>query len=1071
MCQQCNESNVVTHPKLKVIQEDRFINLHLHTAYSLLDGMSKIKDVVAKVKSLGQKGFAITEHGNVHSSVKLYKEAKNEGIKFIYGVEFYITDDRFAKDKDKKYFHLTVLAKNEQGRQNINKLVTLANIEGFYFKPRIDFKLLEQHKDGLIVMSGCMASEMQQALAGGKIGNGDIEITSSNIENAKNIAKRYHDVFGEDYYLEVQSHRDSRQQQLNRAIVNIGKDMNIQFVATADSHFVNEEDLELHKIFIAIARNKDEYEEDETYADTQIQSERDAWIRLTSLTEEERDVAIRNTRIILDKCNSPLPLSAALIPHVKVPMQFDSQEAFLKDLCNKGWMMRKINRKDKRLVKKYRERLMYEFNAIIEMGFEGYYLLVYGYANSVVRRGIARGSGGGSLVAYLLNIVDIDPIEHGLYFERFIDVAQLDLLRDGVITREELKIPDFDLDFGTKERDLVVENIVSEHGQEYVAALGQFGYIWSKSAIKDVGRVMGIDFEITNAITKALDDDTIDGAIISNNHEIIAYEKKYPKLFEYARKLEGLPRSYGMHPCGKVITIDKAVYYTALTQDKKNGEMVLQLDMKDAEALGLVKVDLLGLRTVDVIYDCLDMIGKDTEYIRDLDYKSLDVLGVFKGGYTDGIFQFESDGMKNTMKKMKPTGIDDLSVVNALYRPGSMKYIDNYINRMHGLEKFEYLNKDLEEVLRITYGIIVFQEQLIEIGRLAHMRNPDLLRQATGKKDIKKLKQAEPELREGLYARGWSKEQVDQLWADMLEFAKYSFNKAHSQAYAIIAFICAFLKKNHPLEFMCAWLNSLEGKESEKFEIAYKEAVRLGIKFNTPSFRNTTPLCVVENGGITYGLSLIKHCNRQIGEEVRTLDKDYKYFVDLLVDLKETTIVNSKQLDILIRLGYFNEFGKPEKLIDIVDEFVEGKVRYDKKHKPATKVKRIEGLHLFESNMEEVAPYSPMDTIMFEREHYGFILSKFPEMKGRIVGVLNIDMKYTPKFDCYVFKSGEIFQFKVKKDKFFGRKDIEAFEVGDMIKILAISEREKNKKVDDKWVKTGEIEYYLEKCSRYRLTN
>lgn len=1395
----------------EVVNEDNFINLHLHTAFSLLDGMSKPEDVAAKVKKLGQKGFAVTEHGNVHSSVKMYKLAKENGLKFIYGVEFYICDDRFEKDKTKKYYHLTVLAKNEQGRQNINKLTTLGYLEGFYFKPRIDFDLLTQHKEGLIVMSGCMASELQQALAGGKIGNGDIEITSGNIERGKEIAKRYFETFGSDYYLEVQSHRDSRQQQLNRAIVDIGNDMGIKYVATADSHFVNEDDLELHKIFIAIARNKDDYEADETYLDTQIQSEKEAWNLLKSLSEIERNEAIRNTMVILEKCTASLPLSAALIPEVKVPLGFETQADFLKELCNKGWVFRKINRKDKRLIEKYKERLMYEFNAIVEMGFEGYYLLVYGYANSVERRGIARGSGGGSLVAYLLNIVDIDPIEHGLYFERFIDVAQLDLLRDGVITREELKIPDFDLDFAPEERDLIVQNIVEEHGQEHVAALGQFGYIWSKSAIKDVGRVMGVPFDVTNAITKALDDDTIDGAILSNNHAIIQYERLHPKLFEYARKLEGLPRSYGVHPCfteghlvmtnkgykeiqeikngdvvlthnnrfmnvvnttknvsnnlmslkimgsesitttenhpfyakerkdkrkkiygspiwknacelskgdmigiainsnslipkldnlpsndkdfwwmigryigdgwtfermnghkeyrviicddkfsnkvsqmedkiksmfkctimkdkttdklcidhkslfdyvnsfgkyahgkrltqdifnlpvdylekfldgyfesdgyidkqgyqtvktvskelafgiqacihkvynticsmstmppqqetiegrmvnskkryllsfkkhtskkdrsffengyiwtpfkdseqingdhevynfsvlddnsytinnmivhncGKVVTIDKAVYYTGLSASK-DGEMVLQIDMKDAEALGLVKIDVLGLRTISVIYDTLQMIGKNVEYIRNLNYGDLEVLSVFRGGFTDGIFQFESEGMKNTMKNMQPTGIDDLSAVNALYRPGSMKYIDNYIARMHGMEKFEYLHPDLEEILGVTYGIIVFQEQLISIGRLAGMRNPDLIRQATGKKDAKKMAKAEPEMRSGLYARGWTKEQVDTLWEIMLEFSKYSFNKAHSQAYAIIAFICAFLKKNHPLEFMCAWLNSLEGKDNEKFETAYKEAKRMNIKFNKPTFRNALPLCQVEKGGLTYGLSLIKHCNRQMGDELQKLSwNKYAFFVDLLIDIKETTSINSKQLDILIHLGYFSEFGNPERLIGIVEEFSNGKTRYSKTHKDATKVKRIQGLHEYEKTLPKI--YSnvifPMDTILFEKEHYGFIKSVFPEMEKRVVGVLNIDMTYTPKVDCYIFKTGETFQFKVKKDKFFGRKDIEAFDVGDMIKVIKLSERNKMKKVDEKWVETDQTEHYLESCSRFRLT-
>jgi DNA polymerase-3 subunit alpha len=1051
--------------------DDCLVNLHVHTAFSLLDGMQRIEDVVEKVKSLGQKAFAISEHGNVHSSVKAYKLAKENSLKFIYACEFYICSDRFEKDKSNKYYHLTILAKNEQGRQNINKLITISNLEGFYFKPRIDFNILSELSEGLIVMSGCMASELQQALAGGKIGNGDIEITSGNIERAKEIARRYRNVFGEDYYMEVQSHRDSRQQQLNRAIVDIAKDLGIQWVATADSHFTNEEDLDLHRVFIGINRNKDDFESDETYQDTHLQSEKDAWNLLLSLTENERNVAIRNTLIIADKCNAPLPLSAPLIPHVKVPEGFETEEAYLKELCNQGWKFRGIDKKSRKERQEYRDRLIYEYNAITEMGFTGYYLLVQGYATSVRRRGIARGSGGGSLVAYLLNIVDIDPLVHGLYFERFIDVAQLDLLKEGIITREELKIPDFDLDFGTKERDIVYNNIVEEHGFEHVVALGQFGYIWTKSAIKDVGRVLGVDFSVTNEITKLLGEDTIEEGLSSGL--LKPYQRQYPKLFEYAQKLEGLPRSYGVHPCGKVVTIEPAVFYTGLSQ--KEGQLVLNIDMKDAELLGLVKVDLLGLRTVDVIYDTLDLIGQDTEYIRQIAYNNPEALKVFENGWTDGVFQFESEGMKNTMINMKPTHLDDLGVVNALYRPGSLKYIKNYIDRKFGREKFEYLHPDLEPILKVSYGIIVYQEQLIEVGRMAGMRNADLLRQATGKKDMKKLAKAEPELRDGLYKRGWSKEQVDQLWEDMLNFAKYSFNKAHSQAYAMIALICAFLKANHPTEFMCAWINSLSGHH-DKIETAYKEAVRMGVNIKPLSFRNPSSLCKVENGELVYGISLIKHCNAQIAEDIMKLQPTDR-FVDILIQIKESGTINSKQLDILIRLDFFSEYGKKERLLTILEEVNNGKNRYNKTHKEKTKLKRIEALYEFEDSLTngQVSLYiSPYEHIAFELDHYGFIKTTFDNISKPILAIMDIDMK--PKSSYLVVKSfcyhtGATFEFRVKKDKFFGKKDIESFEIGDSIRTVKLEKKKRMRKDDatGEWLETGATDYYLEKAKKIKL--
>ncbi|ARF70667.1 hypothetical protein B7C51_24650 (plasmid) [Paenibacillus larvae subsp. pulvifaciens] len=1046
----------------QVSSSDGFVNLHLHTAYSLLDGMGRPEDVVSKVKSLKQRGFAVTEHGNVHSSVKLFKMAKENSLKFVYGCEFYICQNRFERDKNNKYYHLTVLAKNEKGRQNINKLVSLGYIEGFYFKPRIDFELLSQHSQGLIVMSGCMASELQQSLAGGKIGIEDINITSGNIEKAKEIARKYQKVFGSDYYLEVQAHRDPRQQQLNRVIIDIAKELSIKYVATADSHFINEEDHELHKIFIAINRKKDSYEADETYLDTQIQSEKEVWDRLISLSDEEKISAIRTTQVILDKCNSPLPLSSAIIPKVTIPKGFENQDDYLKHLCRTGWKFRNIHKKSKEKQIEYKKRLQYEYKAIKEMGFSGYYLLVEGYANSVKRRGIARGSGGGSLIAYLLNIVDIDPIEHGLYFERFIDVAQLDLLRNGKIKKEELKIPDFDLDFGTTEREQVLASIVKDHGQNKVAALCQFSYIWDKSAIKDVGRVLNIPFDITNQITKTMDDLTIQEAISKNL--LNPFLKKYPKLFDYAIKLAGLPRSYGVHPCGKVISTQDIQKYTAISV--KDEEYVLHIDMKDAEALGLVKVDLLGLRTISVIYDTLDMIGKDTNYIRNLNYKDENVLKVFRKGWTDGVFQFESDGMKTTMKKMQPHGLNDLSAVNALYRPGSKKYIDTYINRMHGKEKIEYLHPDLEEILGVTYGIIVFQEQLISIGRYAGLRNPDLLRQATGKKDAKKLKRVEPELRKGLKSRGWTESQIDELWQTMLDFAKYSFNKAHSQAYAMIAFICAFLKTYHPLEFICAWFNSLEAHH-DKLDVAHKELKRLKIKLSKPTFRNAQPLCKVEDGAITYGISLLKHCNRQIAEELQMLAANkYEDFVNLLIDMKEKTSINSKQLDILIRLGYFSEFGNMEKLLTIYNELTNGKNRYNKQHKDKTKKKRQTVLIEFEKNLLDNFPdVNPSELAFFEKDIYGFIKTSYPNMPKSFALIMEIDLKYTPTVKCIILNSGKEKSIKIRKDKFYGREDIEAFNIGDIIEIKKTSKKNKVKFIDGEYVKQPEMQYYLEKCS------
>lgn len=437
MCNECSKvpNKIFANP----IGYDEFVNLHLHTNKSLLDALSKPEDVVKKVATLRQKAVAVTEHGNVFSSVKIHKLAKEENIKHIYGMEAYICDDRFIQDKTRKYYHLTILAKNEKGRLNLNKLASLGYLEGFYHKPRIDHVLLKQYGEGLIVLSGCMGSEVQQKLAGGRIGDGDIEITDENIMEAKGTIKWYRDTFGRDYYLEVQAHKDPRQQKLNRQIIDFAHELGIEYVATTDSHMVEEIDHELHSIFIQIGQNR---EAGETYEDTFIMSAQEVYDRLPSLTPEEREIAIRTSLAIADKCNVDLPLSEPIIPHVPIPAPFESEDAYLKDLVNKGWVKREIHKKPPEERKIYTERLMYEYNAISKMGFSGYFLLVHSYVNSVKRRGIARGSSGGSLISYLMSITEIDPIPYGLYFERFIDVSALDDLENGLITRKELKLPD-----------------------------------------------------------------------------------------------------------------------------------------------------------------------------------------------------------------------------------------------------------------------------------------------------------------------------------------------------------------------------------------------------------------------------------------------------------------------------------------------------------------------------------------------------------------------------------------------------------------------------------------------------
>lgn len=507
-------------------------------------------------------------------------------------------------------------------------------------------------------------------------------------------------------------------------------------------------------------------------------------------------------------------------------------------------------------------------------------------------------------------------------------------------------------------------------------ALGQFGLIWDRTAIKDVGKVLGISFEETNRITKLIDADTIKEA--KEDGRIEEYIKKYPKLFEYAEKIAGVPKSYGIHPCAKAVTVSQLSDYTAIAS--KEETVLFQGDMHDVEDLGVVKLDALGLRTIDVLYDTLEMIGKDENYISplNLNFNDEKVLQVFKDGNTEGMFQFESRGMQNTLKKMQPTGLDDLGVANALFRPGSMKFIDDYVSRKHGMEKASYLHEDVKPILEVTYGIIVFQEQLIEIGRLAKLKNPDLLRKATGKKDAKLMAKVKPELVQGLKKRGWQDETISELWNIMVEFSKYSFNKSHSYAYAMIAFMTAFLKVYHPKEFICSLLNSyIESNQQDKYEHLqriYGEAKRLGVKIRLPQdLSESNDVCFIKNGEVIYGLQLVKSINAKVPKELKQLyDEElhkYNTFTEVLASIIENSSAQSNHIKTLIKLGIFNTYGDINRILWNYENVTTGKNKYDKKHVDKTK-KTSAIQEELESN--EVIEFNLSDQILFEKEMLGF---------------------------------------------------------------------------------------------------
>lgn len=905
------------------------VHLHTHSMYSLRDSIIRPADLVARLKEIGQDTVAITDHGGSLGGVTLYQAFKAAGIKYIHGCEFYICSDVSIKDKNAKYYHLVALCKNETGRKNLNRLISISERpENRYFKPRIDFDLLSQYGDGLIILSACLAGEISRFILAG------------DIEQARKTAIRYRARFGEDYVLEIQSHHDPQQIYVNQEILKIANQLGICCVVTTDAHYTWETD---QKYQAKYAWGGSYKEDGESYLDCFIQSEQEIRDRLTYLDTETVHELIQNTHRIADKCTLEIPLSAPIMPKVDTPPQFCSGRDWLASLCKEGFR-RKLNIDletrtiadpngtylNKSAIDVYINRYEYELNALDKMGFVDYILLVYSYASVGKRRGIARGSGGGSLINYLTDITNIDPIEHGLYFERFIDVSALSKLESGEITAKELKIPDIDLDFSKDSCDAVLRFLYEKYGEDKVASIGKFGTNQTKGTIRDMCKVLNIELHQADQIAKSFEHyemDEIDRMIAGeltmpeNAKQAAGYVKTFQELFSYVRKLNGLPKSFGLHACGKIVGTRELDDFLPSCYDS-NGIRYLQGDMHDVEDMGLVKIDVLGLRTLDAEYDTLEQSGQNESFINPKqDYTDSKVLDIFRKGDTAGVFQMSSPGMKKTLKSMNVSGIDDLAAANALFRPGSLQYIDNYCRRKAGEEQFTYLHPDLEPILKSTYGIIVFQEQLIEIGRMAGLHNPDQLRKATGKKNPKLLAEVQPELHEKLIARGWSESQFNKLWADMLEFARYSFNKSHASAYAMIAYMTAKQKAYYPAAFYSGLCNSYIGKsdfvKQEAAEIV-GDMARHKIQVAPANFRHDHRRCNVKDGKVLWAIPLIRDCNAALGEalyELRDINQPYFWRVAKILWDKGM----KSKIKILVKLGFFHEYGTAIELLRVLD--------------------------------------------------------------------------------------------------------------------------------------------------------
>ncbi len=829
-----------------------FTHLHVHTEYSLLDGSSKIKELAARAKQLGMDSLAITDHGVMYGVIDFYRACKEVGIKPIIGCEIYVAPgsrfDREAGRTDERYYHLVLLAENDLGYHNLMKIVSRGFTEGFYYKPRVDMEVLEQFHEGIIALSACLAGEVA------------VKLKANDYEGACAAALRHRDIFGEaNYYLEMQDHGIADQATVNAGLLRMSKELHIPLIVTNDAHYVNAQDAEAHDILLCIQTGKKVADENRLrYEGGQYYLKSPEEMKtLFSYAEE----AIENTGRIAKRCNVEIVFGEQKVPKYDVPQGYDA-ESYLEHLCIEG-----IQKRYNPVTDELMDRLNYELTTIKNMGYVDYFLIVWDFIHYAKENGIAvgpgRGSAAGSIVAYALEITDIDPIRYQLLFERFLNP-------------ERVSMPDIDVDFCFERRQEVIDYVVQKYGKDRVVQIVTFGTMSARMVIRDVGRVLDLPYATVDAIAKMIPNElniTIDKALHMNPDLKNAYEQdnQVRQLIDMSKKLEGLPRHASMHAAGVVIGQEPIEEYVPLSKGSEDA-ITTQFTMTTIEQLGLLKMDFLGLRTLTVIQNAVSMTEKRTGQkidIGHIDYEDENVYELISSGHTEGIFQLESAGMKNFMKELKPKSLEDVIAGISLYRPGPMDFIPRYISGKEHPELVHYDVPELEEILKPTYGCIVYQEQVMQIVMALAgytMGRSDLVRRAMSKKKadvMEKERQnfiyGNPEENvPGCVSKGIAPEIANHIFDEMTDFAKYAFNKSHAAAYAVVAYQTAWLKCYYPVEFMAAIITSVMDKPIKVSEYIM-ECRKMDIKLLPPDVNEGEMGFSVSHGNIRYGLSAIKN--------------------------------------------------------------------------------------------------------------------------------------------------------------------------------------------------------------------
>ena len=955
-----------------------FTHLHVHTEYSLLDGSNKIKEYVARVKELGMDSAAITDHGVMYGCIDFYRAAKEAGINPILGCEVYVAPgSRFDKEMqhgEDRYYHLVLLAENNQGYSNLMKIVSAGFVEGYYYKPRVDLEVLEKYHEGIIALSACLAGEIPRFLTRGLY------------EEGKRAALRYREIFGKNnFFLELQNHGIREQEIVNQQLVRMSSETGIELVCTNDVHYTYAEDAGSHDILLCIQTGKKVQDEDRMrYEGGQyyVKSEKEMAALFPYAPQ-----ALENTKKIGDRCHVEIEFGVTKLPKYDVPDGYTSWE-YLNKLCWEG-----LEEKYHPVTEELKERLTYELNTIKTMGYVDYFLIVWDFIkyarDNDIMVGPGRGSAAGSIVSYSLGITQLDPIRYQLLFERFLNP-------------ERVSMPDIDIDFCFERRQEVIDYVVRKYGKDRVVQIVTFGTMAARGVIRDVGRVLDFPYAQVDTIAKMIPNElniTIDKALKMNPELRNQYEgdEQIHYLIDMSKRLEGLPRHTSMHAAGVVISQKAVDEYVPLSR-ASDGSITTQFTMTTLEELGLLKMDFLGLRTLTVIQNAVHQIERTTGKLLDMqqiDYNDKKVLDSLGTGRSDGVFQLESAGMKNFMKELKPQSLEDVIAGISLYRPGPMDFIPQYIRGKNRPDTISYDCPQLEPILKPTYGCIVYQEQVMQIVRnLAGytLGRSDLVRRAMSKKKasvMEKERQSfvygnEEEGVPGCIKKGISEEIGNKIYDEMIDFAKYAFNKSHAAAYAVVSYQTAYLKYYFPVEFMAAIMTSVIDNPSKVAEYILSSR-KMEIDILPPDINKGVSEFSVDNGGIRYGLSAIKGVGRQVIESIveerreRGVFKNLRDFIERMAG-KE---VNKKVIENFIKAGAFDELpgNRRQKMmvyVQILDAVVQEKKNVMAGQMSLFDLVSEEEKVAYEIRMPDVEEYPKEAKLAFEKEVLGIYVSGHP---------------------------------------------------------------------------------------------